>query len=143
MLFNLLILKGEKVVKDLEGMFSFVFFDKKEKKIIFCRDRFGIKPLYYYEDNKQIIFSSEKKPILKYKNINALNKNTTLDFFLKGSMDHSEESFFNQVKSILPGHYVVYDSFKKKQICGKGNTQSEFLNVTVKVTEGNVEGPRP
>ena len=116
-LFNLLILKGEKVVKDLEGMFSFVFFDKKEKKIIFCRDRFGIKPLYYYEDNKQIIFSSEKKPILKYKNINSLNKNTTLDFFLKGSMDHSEESFFNQVKSILPGHYVVYDSFKKKQIC--------------------------
>ena len=64
-LFKLLILKGEKAVKKLEGMFSFIFFDKKENKIIFCRDRFGMKPLYYYEDNNEIIFSSEKKPIIK------------------------------------------------------------------------------
>ncbi len=116
-LFNLLILKGEKAIKDIEGMFSFIFFDKKENKIIFCRDRFGIKPLYYYEDNKQIIFSSEKKPILKYKNINSLNENTVLDFFLKGSMDHSDESFFNKIKSILPAHYLIYNKFKKSQIC--------------------------
>ena len=70
----------------------------KENKIIFCRDRFGIKPLYYYEDNNEIIFSSEKKPIIKYKNINLLNKNTVLEFFLKGSMDHSEDSFFENIK---------------------------------------------
>ena len=116
-LFKLLILKGEKAVKELEGMFSFIFFDKKENKIIFCRDRFGMKPLYYYEDNNEIIFSSEKKPIIKHKNINLLNKKTVLEFFLKGSMDHSEDSFFENIKSILPGYYVVYKSLKKKQIC--------------------------
>ena len=116
-LFKLLILRGEKAIKELEGMFSFIFLDKKENKIIFCRDRFGIKPLYYYEDNNEIIFSSEKKPIIKYKNINLLNKNTVLEFFLKGSMDHSEDSFFENIKSILPGCYVVYKSLKKKQIC--------------------------
>ena len=116
-LFKLLILKGEKAVKELEGMFSFIFFDKKENKIIFCRDRFGMKPLYYYEDNNEIIFSSEKKPIIKYKNINLLNKKTVLEFFLKGSMDHSEDSFFENIKSILPGYYVIYKSLKKKHIC--------------------------
>ena len=116
-LFNLLILRGEKALENIEGMFSFVFFDKETNKIIFCRDRFGIKPLYYYEDDNQIIFSSEKKPILKYKNTLSLNENISLDFFLKGSMDHSEESFFKKIRSVLPGHYVVYKSFKPKHFC--------------------------
>ncbi len=116
-LFNLLILRGEKALKDIDGMFSFIFFDRETKKIIFCRDRFGIKPLYYYEDDKQIIFSSEKKPILKYKNIHSLNENMVFDFFLRGSMDHSDESFFKMIRSVLPGHYAVYKSSKLKQFC--------------------------
>ena len=134
-LFKLLILKGEKAAKELEGMFSFIFLDKKEKKIIFCSDRFGIKPLYYYEDNKEIIFSSEKKPIIEYKNINFLNKNTVLEFFLKGSMDHSEESFFDNIRSILPGHYVVYKSLKKKQTCywKINNDKNNTTNLTEKL----------
>lgn len=116
-LFNLLILQGEKALQDIEGMFSFIFFDKKKQKIIFCRDRFGIKPLYYFEDNNQIIFSSEMKPILKYKNINSINKNIVLNFFLKGSMDHSDKNFFNKIKSVLPGHYLVFDKLKNRNIC--------------------------
>ena len=46
-LFNMLIKYQENALKYLDGMFSFVFFDLKKKKIIFARDRFGIKPIYY------------------------------------------------------------------------------------------------
>ena len=116
-LFNLLIIKGEKAVNEIEGMFSFIFFDKKTKKIIFCRDRFGIKPLYYYEDKKQIIFSSEIKPILKYKNLDSVNKTIALEFFLKGSMDHSNNSIFKNIKSLLPGYCLIFKAFKSSNFC--------------------------
>ena len=55
----------EKVLKYIEGMFSFVIYDIKAKKIFAARDPRGVKPLYYYIKNKKIIFCSEIAPILK------------------------------------------------------------------------------
>ena len=46
-------------------MYSFVIWDDFEEKLFVCRDRFGIKPIYSYEDNKFLIFSSEIKSIKK------------------------------------------------------------------------------
>ena len=51
-------------------MFSFVIYDKIMNKCIIVRDRFGIKPLYFYDSENKLVFSSEIKPILNYvKNI--------------------------------------------------------------------------
>ena len=52
-------LNGLKAIKDLNGMFSIVFFDLKKKKIFFIRDRFGINPLYYRIE--KISFSLHRK----------------------------------------------------------------------------------
>ena len=41
-------------------IFSFVIFDNKSKEVISCRDRFGVKPLYYFEDSEKLIFSTER-----------------------------------------------------------------------------------
>ena len=48
--------KGLHGIKDLNGKWAFVFYNKKENKLIVSRDRFGKQPLYYYNDNKTIIF---------------------------------------------------------------------------------------
>ena len=48
----------------INGMFSFVIFNIYNNDLFFARDLFGQKPLYYYKDKNQIIFSSEIKPIL-------------------------------------------------------------------------------
>ena len=47
-------------------MFSFVILDKKLKKIYLVRDRYGIKPLYYYNRKDVFFYSSEIKPLLKF-----------------------------------------------------------------------------
>lgn len=98
-----LIERGQNVINELEGMFSFIFYDTFKKTFFFGRDRFGIKPLYYSNINGNIIFSSEIKALLKLNKF-QLNNNSFCNFFLKGSMDHDENTFFNNVFSIMPGH---------------------------------------
>jgi len=56
-------LKGIDGIKELNGKWAFVFYNKKENKLIVSRDRFGKQPLYYYKDKEMIILSSEIKSI--------------------------------------------------------------------------------
>ena len=53
------VLWGEKCLKIINGMFSFVIYDKLQKKIYLVRDRFGMKPLFYSNEGNQLLFSSE------------------------------------------------------------------------------------
>ena len=63
-------LLGPSCVEEFNGMWAFALFDR-EKNLLFCsRDRLGVKPFYYYWDNKRFIFSSELKGILPVKAIN-------------------------------------------------------------------------
>ena len=64
-LFHWLILNGKNGIEKLEGMFAFIFIDVENDEILIARDRFGIKPIYYYEDENCFIASSEIKPIIE------------------------------------------------------------------------------
>jgi asparagine synthase (glutamine-hydrolysing) len=55
---------GEDCLHKLNGMWAFAIWDKKEKTLFCSRDRYGIKPFYYYADNDRLIFASEIKQIL-------------------------------------------------------------------------------
>jgi asparagine synthase (glutamine-hydrolysing) len=99
----------KKMLDNLEGMFSFVIYDKFQNTIYFARDRFGIKPIYYFENNLKIVFSSEIKPLLKYTS-NKLDNLKSLDFFLKQSMDNDDSTFFNKIKSLKPSYYGIVKS---------------------------------
>ena len=55
---------GEKVLRELRGMFSFLIWDSQERVLFGARDWFGIKPLYTYSDERGHFFASEKKALL-------------------------------------------------------------------------------
>ena len=114
-LFNMLIKYQENALKYLDGMFSFVFFDLKKKKIIFARDRFGIKPIYYQKKNDTIVFSSEIKPLISFFNSNEIDTKSTLNFFLKGSMDHNDKTFFKNISSLEAGEVGIFYKNKIKK----------------------------
>ncbi len=63
-LFYWLQLYGKSGIEKLKGMFAFIFIDFEKDEILVARDRFGIKPIYYYKDDNCIIFSSEIKSIV-------------------------------------------------------------------------------
>ena len=80
--------------------------------IFCCRDRLGIKPLYYFWDNKALIVCSEIKGIHEIisKSINY----DKLKTYLKTSFyDFNEQTFYKDVKQLEPAHYFIFDLKKK------------------------------
>lgn len=57
---------GIKVLSRLNGMFAFAIWDKKQKRLTLARDRYGIKPLYYFGQGATFLFGSEAKAIVQY-----------------------------------------------------------------------------
>jgi asparagine synthase (glutamine-hydrolysing) len=55
---------GEESLDRFNGMFAFAIWDKRRKELFLCRDRYGIKPLYYTLQNSTFVFGSEVKAIL-------------------------------------------------------------------------------
>ena len=90
----------------LRGMFSFVILDKKLKKIYLVRDRYGIKPLYYYNRKDVFFYSSEIKPLLKFvKNLKP-NSRMIKEYLNYSLVDHSKETFFENIFQLMPGEYM-------------------------------------
>ena len=111
-LFKLLILKKEKIFEELEGMFSIVFLNKKNKTLILSRDYTGIKPLYYSIYSNGIFFSSEAW--FQYSiSSRELNFNK-LNFFLKFGFNHYSSTLIKNVKKVCPSEYIIFDIEGKK-----------------------------
>lgn len=73
---------GEKCVSLFNGMFAFSIWDKRNNCIFIARDRYGIKPLYYFIDNQKFVFASEQRAILANHDIpNILDKEALLEYF--------------------------------------------------------------
>ena len=67
---------GIDFLHQLNGMFAIAIYDKNEDKLFLFRDRMGIKPLYYFYDEKELIFSSELKAICAIKKNLKINNNS-------------------------------------------------------------------
>jgi len=111
-LFKLLILKKEKIFEELEGMFSIVFLNKKNKTLILSRDYTGIKPLYYSIYSNGIFFSSEAW--FQYSISSRELDFNKLNFFLKFGFNHYSSTLIKNVKKVCPSEYIIFDIEGKK-----------------------------
>ncbi|WP_315077727.1 asparagine synthase (glutamine-hydrolyzing) [uncultured Clostridium sp.] len=101
---------GEECVNHFRGMWAFILYDIKKQKVFCSRDRFGIKPFYYFNNENYLAFSSEIKQFTilpEWKSI--ANKQRVQDFFVFGALDHTEETMFKGVNQLLPGNNLIYD----------------------------------
>ncbi|HOY40454.1 MAG TPA: asparagine synthase (glutamine-hydrolyzing) [Chitinophagales bacterium] len=98
----------------LNGMFAFAIYDIQENKITLCRDRFGIKPLYYYYDGDRFAFSSELKALKKIEGFDlALNKMVFSEFLHLGYIPFPNTAYKNIYKFPV-GAYLEIDLNKEK-----------------------------
>lgn len=105
-LLNLLILKGAEAIPLLNGMFAFVFFDTQSRNFIVARDRFGIKPMYYEQNEESIYFGSLPSvlPSAQPKSC-SLSLNGFRSYLGLGYVSGAE-SIFLGIKRLLPGNYL-------------------------------------
>ena len=100
---------GKTCVNYFNGMWSFSILDIKQK-IVFCsRDRFGVKPFYYIENNDLFSFGSEISQLLLFIPNRILNKKIALDYLISGIEECSNETFFKDIYLLKGGHNLVYD----------------------------------
>ncbi len=102
---------GTECLHKFNGMFAFVIWDDKEKKAFVARDRFGVKPLYYYQQGDKIAFASEIKQFKGFSEWKStLNQELVSFYKSQGYCDHRHETLYKRVFQILPGHLVILDN---------------------------------
>ncbi|MCZ3394381.1 asparagine synthetase B, partial [Enterococcus faecium] len=88
---------GPELLKKLRGMFAFVIYDKEKQEVFGARDHFGIKPLYYYDDDKTFLWGSEIKSFLEHPNFVKEFNEELLPIHLSFEFIPSKETMFKNV----------------------------------------------
>jgi asparagine synthase (glutamine-hydrolysing) len=105
-LLNVLIHYGTEGIDYLNGSFAFAFFDKKKKKLICGRDRFGLAPLYYLHKDNKFLFASELKSILKSGHSNKRLNKQILYHYLSLLYCPGPETIIEDINKLQPGHFL-------------------------------------
>jgi asparagine synthase (glutamine-hydrolysing) len=99
--------KGDDLVADLHGMFAFAIWDRGRRRLLLGRDRLGIKPLYYAHTGTELLFASEIKGLLAG-GVRPRFNQTALPEFLATRFLSGEETFFEGVRKLMPGHVASW-----------------------------------
>ena len=100
---------GIECVQQFIGMFAFVIYDMRLQKIFLCRDRAGVKPLYYYFANGCLLFASELKAFHQYKVFKKEIEPKAVSLFLSYGYIKEPYSIFKNTHKLSPGHYAILD----------------------------------
>jgi asparagine synthase (glutamine-hydrolysing) len=106
--FYALIENGIDIIKKFNGMFGLCFYDLKSNQLYLARDRFGVKPLYFFKDGHDFSFASEMralKNIIPYKNLNL----SAIKSYLQTNYIHDDDAIYEQCEIVKAGEYVKLD----------------------------------
>jgi asparagine synthase (glutamine-hydrolysing) len=98
---------GAECVQHLRGMFAFAIWNRNTKTLFIARDRLGIKPLYYKLTPERLLFGSEIKAVLAHGGIRPEFNRAVLPEYLAFGYLSGEESFYNGILKLLPGHTMT------------------------------------
>jgi asparagine synthase (glutamine-hydrolysing) len=122
---------GSDCVKYLRGMFSFAIWDNNINQLFCSRDRFGIKPFFYYCDDNKFVFGSEIKEILKAEGIDKTLSTEAIDSYFTFGYITSDLSIYKNIKKLVPGCTVVVSFEKNRRLkierYWKINIEADYL----------------
>ncbi|HXJ94781.1 MAG TPA: asparagine synthase (glutamine-hydrolyzing) [Terriglobia bacterium] len=101
---------GRECLHRFNGMWSFAIWDSSHARLFCARDRFGIKPFYYYCDSKRFLFGSEIKQLLRFPDVpRRANAARVWDYLESGILSHDEETLFQGIRELRGGHSLTLD----------------------------------
>jgi asparagine synthase (glutamine-hydrolysing) len=93
----------EECLDKFNGMWSFVIYDARKNVLFGARDRFGVKPFYYYTDEKYFAFASEIKALIKLPFIDKkVNPKAVFDYLVLNLYEQEEEGFIKNIFELQP-----------------------------------------
>lgn len=107
---------GSDALLKFNGMFALAFWDRKEKRLLLARDRYGIKPLYYFQNDKKLVFGSEQKAILEQPAFDRqINKEALLEYFTFQNI-FTDQTLLEGIHLLQPGHFASIDLAKETKV---------------------------
>ncbi len=102
---------GEDCVTHFIGMWAFAIYDQLKQHVFLSRDRFGIKPLYYFNNNTIFAFASEIKALLSLEMIKPeANMNSVFEYISFGTTSDSSANLFQNINALQPAHNLILNT---------------------------------
>lgn len=98
----------EHCLKRLNGDFSIAIWDSEEQSLFLARDRFGVKPLYYWQEGDQFAFASELKALLQLPSVSRDLSSLSIDSYLTFLYIPAPHTIFRSVKKLPAGHCLFF-----------------------------------
>ncbi|MFA6860008.1 MAG: asparagine synthase (glutamine-hydrolyzing) [Clostridia bacterium] len=98
----------EKCVEKLNGIFAFSVWNTKTKEFFACRDRVGVKPLFYCKNKDEFMVASEIKSIISYFNINTISLCGLQEILGLGPSRSAGSGIYSNVFELRAGHYLFF-----------------------------------
>ena len=124
--------EGPSCLHKLNGFFAFAIYDTLEKSTFIARDRIGIKPLLYYQDEDKFLFSSELKSLIKYSGAWELDY-STLNIYFQLNYIPAPLCILKGVKKLLPGESILikkgdisFEKYYKLPKCDTSNYKTDY-----------------
>ncbi len=126
-------------LRELNGMFAFVFFDRQEHRTILSKDIYGIKPMYYYNDDNFFIASSEIKGILASGLVAKQFNASQVQHYLQVGFVQRPFTFYKNIYELNEGSYLQFDQhdFKVKKFSTTPSIEYSDLNSDTLVSKLN------
>jgi asparagine synthase (glutamine-hydrolysing) len=119
---------GVKAFEELVGFFAFAIYDTEEQELILCRDRYGIKPLLYYQDEDKLLFASEMKSIVAY-NVEKSIDTTSFQQYFQLNYVPPQHTIYKGIEKLTPGTYL--------RIKGREVTQQAYYQLPAPVSSSS------
>ena len=105
----------EQCLEHLNGIFAFAVWDEKKQKLFIGRDRLGVKPLFYKEENGRLLFGSELKAILAHPDVKAeVGYDGLAEVFGLGPSRSPGHGVFKGINELRPAHALTFDKNGRK-----------------------------
>lgn len=108
---------GEECVKRFVGMFALAIWDKRNQQLFLARDRLGIKPLYYFQNENMFVFASRLGALNAHPDCPAEIDHEALGLYLEVGFVPSPWSILKGVKKLRPGHTLLIARNKVRETC--------------------------
>jgi asparagine synthase (glutamine-hydrolysing) len=108
---------GEDALHRLIGMFAFALYDAVLEQLFLVRDRLGIKPLYYWQDQQTVVFASEIRALLASNLIPRKIDKAGLGEYIRYQTVHAPNTLVEGIKMLLPGHFIQLSKTSIEKKC--------------------------
>ena len=126
----------ERCAEKLNGIFAFAIYNMDSEEVFLCRDRIGVKPLFYSQTKDLFAFASRTDTLLHVKGIEPVcDENGLNEIFMLGPAKTMGKTYFQNIKEVKPGEYLYYKKGKLKSGVYWSLKASEFSDNCVQAQE--------